>query len=88
MNYVKEGSLYAEVLGQDYTWIDAGTVESFLQASLFVKSIEIGQGVKVSCPEEIAYKNKWVNENNIKNIAKDLNNSPYSEYLLKIIKNK
>ena len=88
MNYVKEESLYAEVLGQEYTWIDAGTVESFLQASLFVKSIEIGQGEKVSCPEEIAYKNKWINETTIKKIAEELSNSPYSEYLLKIIKNK
>ena len=86
MNYVNKESLYAEVLDQNYTWIDAGTVESFLQASLFVKSIEIGKGIKISCPEEIAYRNKWINETNIKNIADELSNSPYSEYLLKIIK--
>ena len=84
--YIKKQSLYAEVLNQDYTWIDAGTVESFLQASLFVKSIEAEQGIKISCPEEIAYKNKWINREAIENIAKDLNNSPYSDYLLKIIK--
>ena len=86
MNYVYEESLYAQVLDQDYTWIDAGTVESFLQASLFVKSIEIGKGIKVSCPEEVAFKKKWINEGNIKSIAEDLSNSPYSEYLLKMIK--
>tara|TARA_B100000902_G_scaffold25354_1_gene30449 strand:+ start:153 stop:1022 length:870 start_codon:yes stop_codon:yes gene_type:complete len=84
--YIKKQSLYAEVLNQDYSWIDTGTVESFLQASLFVKSIEAEQGIKISCPEEIAYKNKWINRETIENIAKDLSNSPYSDYLLKIIK--
>ena len=84
--YMKKQSLYAEVLNQDYTWIDAGTVESFLQASLFVKSIEAEQGIKISCPEEIAYKNKWINSETIEDIAKDMSNSPYSDYLLKITK--
>ena len=84
--YTKKQSLYAEVLNQDYSWIDTGTVESFLQASLFVKSIEAEQGIKISCPEEIAYKNKWINRETIENIAKDLSNSTYSDYLLKIIK--
>ncbi len=86
-HYLNKNILYAEVLDQNYTWIDAGTVESFLQASLFVKSIEIGSGTKVSCPEEIAYNNKWIDIAEIKNIAHDLNNSPYSEYLLNIAKN-
>jgi len=85
-NYIKTHSLYAEVLNQEHTWIDAGTVESFLQASLFVKSIETQQGIKVSCPEEIAYKNNWIDRQTIENIAKDTSNSPYSNYLLKIIK--
>ncbi len=84
--YMKKQSLYAEVLNQDYTWIDAGTVESFLQASLFVKSIETEHSIKVSCPEEIAYKNKWINSETIEDIAKDMSNSPYSDYLLKITK--
>ena len=84
---MSDESLYAEVLDEEFTWIDAGTVESFLQASLFVKSIEIGQGTKISCPEEIAYNNKWINKLTIENIAKDLSNSPYGDYLLKMIKN-
>tara|TARA_B100000900_G_scaffold353470_1_gene321670 strand:+ start:146 stop:1015 length:870 start_codon:yes stop_codon:yes gene_type:complete len=86
-HYMNDESLYAEVLDEEFTWIDAGTVESFLQASLFVKSIEIGQGTKVSCPEEIAYNNKWINKVTIENIARDLSNSPYGDYLLKMIKN-
>ncbi len=85
-NYMQEDNLYAEILDQEYTWIDAGTVESFLQASLFVKSIETGRGIKVSCPEEIAYKNKWIDKVSIESIAKDLSNSSYSDYLLKMIK--
>jgi len=84
--YMNKKKLYAEVLNQNYTWIDAGTVESFLEASLFVKSIEKDFGIKVSCPEEIAYKSKWINEGELKEIANELSNSPYSDYLLKIVK--
>ncbi len=83
--FIKKKNLYAQVLDQKYTWIDAGTVESFLQASLFVKSIETEQGIKVSCPEEIAYKNKWIDKATIDIIAKDLCNTPYGDYLSKMM---
>ena len=85
--YIKQENLYAEVLDQGYTWMDAGTVESFLEASLFVKSIEQQKRFKISCPEEIAYNNKWIDEDKVKMIAGDLSSSPYSDYLLNIIKN-
>jgi glucose-1-phosphate thymidylyltransferase len=85
--YMKQENLYAQVLDQEYTWMDAGTPESFLEASLFVKSVEQKKCIKVSCPEEIAYKNKWIDEDKVKIIAGDLSNSPYSDYLLRIIKN-
>ncbi len=84
--YMKQEKLYAEILDQEYTWMDAGTVESFLEASLFVKSIELKNGTKISCPEEVAYNYKWINEDNIKINAQEMSTSPYSEYLLKIIK--
>ena len=87
ITYMKQENLFAEVLNQEYTWMDAGTVESFLEASLFVKSVEQQNGIKISCPEEIAYNNKWIDEDKVKKIAKDLSSSPYSDYLLKIIKN-
>ena len=87
ITYMKQENLFAEVLNQEYTWMDAGTVESFLEASLFVKSVEQQNGIKISCPEEIAYNNKWIDEDKVKTIAKDLSSSPYSDYLLKIIKN-
>ena len=85
--YMKQENLYAQVLDQRYTWMDAGTVESFLEASLFVKSVEEEKRIKISCPEEIAYYNKWIDEDKVKTIAGDLSNSPYSDYLLSIIKN-
>ena len=85
--YMNQENLYAEVLDQGYTWMDAGTVESFLEASLFVKSNEQQKGIKISCPEEIAYNNKWIDEVKVKMIADDLSSSPYSDYLLNIIKN-
>ena len=85
--YMRQENLYAEVLDHGYTWMDAGTVESFLEASLFVKSIEQQNTIKISCPEEIAYNNKWIGEDKVKIIAKDLSSSPYSDYLLNILKN-
>ena len=85
--YMKQENLYAQVLDQEYTWMDAGTVESFLEASLFVKSVEQQKSIKISCPEEIAYYNKWIDEDKVKMIAGDLSSSPYSDYLLDIIKN-
>ena len=85
--YMKQEKLFAEVLDQGHTWMDAGTVESFLEASLFVKSIEQQNGIKISCPEEIAFNSKWINEDKVKIIAEDLSSSSYSDYLLKIIKN-
>ena len=87
ITYMKQENLFAEVLNQEYTWMDAGTVESFLEASLFVKSVEQQNGIKISCPEEIAYNNKWIDEDKVKMIAEDLSSSPYSDYLLNIIKN-
>ena len=87
ITYMKQENLYAEVLDQGYTWMDAGTVESFLEASLFVKSFEQHKGIKISCPEEIAYINKWIDEDKVKMIAEDLSSSPYSDYLFNIIKN-
>ena len=86
ITYMKQENLFAEVLNQEYTWMDAGTVESFLEASLFVKSVEQQNGIKISCPEEIAYNNKWIDEDKVKKIAKDLSSSPYSDYLLNVVK--
>ena len=87
LTYMKQENLYAEVLDQGYTWMDAGTVESFLEASLFVKSTEQQNGIKISCPEEIAYNNKWIDEDKVKIIAESLSSSPYSDYLFNIVKN-
>ena len=87
ITYMKQENLYAEVLDHGYTWMDAGTVESFLEASLFVQSMEQKNGIKISCPEEIAYNYNWINEDEVKKIAEDLSSSPYSEYLFSIVKN-
>ena len=85
--YMKQENLFAEILDQEYTWMDAGTVKSFLEASLFVSAIEQEKNTKISCPEEIAFNSKWINKDKVKMIAEDLSSSPYSDYLLKIIKN-
>ena len=85
--YMKQENLFAEILDEKYTWMDAGTVESFLEASLYVRSIEQESNIKISCPEEIAFNSKWINEDEVKKIAEDLSSSPYGDYLLKRIKN-
>ena len=85
--YMKQENLFAKILDQKYTWMDAGTVESFLEASLYVRSIEQESNIKISCPEEIAFNSKWINEDEVKKIAEDLSSSPYGDYLLKRIKN-
>ena len=84
--YIKQENLFAEVLNQKYTWMDAGTVESFLEASLFVSSIEKENNIKISCPEEIAFNNKWINKTHIKKAVNFYGNCDYSSYLKKLIK--
>ena len=87
ITYMKQDNLYAEILDQEYTWMDAGTVESFLEASIFVKSIEKQNAIKISCPEEIAFNHNWISEEKVKIIAEDLSSSPYSDYLFNMLKN-
>ena len=84
--YLKKGSLKVEKFGRGIAWLDTGTPESLLQASLFIQTIEDRQGLKVACPEEIAFNTGWITEADIQRVAKKLQPSGYADYLLSILR--
>ncbi|AKL97666.1 glucose-1-phosphate thymidylyltransferase RfbA [Endomicrobium proavitum] len=83
--YLKKRKLNVEMLGRGYSWLDAGTYESLLDSSLFIKTLEERQGVMISSIEEIAYKKGYITKQQLLNLAKELP-SQYSEYLVRISK--
>jgi len=83
--YLEENSLFVEKLVSGDAWLDTGTFDSLLEASMFVSTIEKRQGLKISCPEEIAYKNNWINNRQLKELIKIYGNNDYSNYLKTII---
>ena len=80
--YLAEGTLKVNVLGRGIAWLDAGTQESLLQASNFVQAVEERQGLMISCPEEIAYRMGFINKRQLIELANELKNNPYGEYLI------
>ncbi len=82
--YLNEGSLRVEKLGRGYAWLDTGTHESLLQAGNFIETIEARQGLRVCCPEEIAFQNRWIDAEQLSRIAQPLRKSGYGEYLLRV----
>jgi len=83
--YLEQGNLAVEKLGRGFAWLDTGTHESLLQASNFVQTVEERQGLKISCPEEIAYRMGWVGKEQIERIARPLSKNGYGQYLLNMI---
>ena len=83
--YLEDGSLSVERLGRGYAWLDTGTHESLQQAANFVETIEGRQGLKVACPEEIAFMQGWVGEEQVRKLAEPLRKSGYGEYLLGLL---
>lgn len=82
--YLKDGQLDVVTLGRGLTWLDTGTHESLAEATAFVKMIEEHQGLKISCPEEIAYNNGWISKEALLNQAKLMEKNQYGQHLLKI----
>jgi glucose-1-phosphate thymidylyltransferase len=83
--YLDEGSLRLEKLGRGYAWLDTGTHESLLQASNFIETIEQRQGLRVCCPEEIAFHNGWIDGGDLQRLAKPLMKNGYGRYLLQVL---
>jgi glucose-1-phosphate thymidylyltransferase len=79
--YLERGDLQVEILGRGHTWLDTGTHETLLEASQFVRTIEHHQGFKVACLEEIAWRNGWINADDLRSSADKLGKTPYADYL-------
>src|SRR6056300_41878 len=84
--YLDKNELYVEIMDRGYAWLDTGTHDSLLDAGQFISTIENRQGLKVACPEEIAYRKHWITQSDLENLAKPLLKNQYGEYLLKLIK--
>ena len=86
-SYLIEEKLYAEFLGGGNAWLDAGTWETFYEATTFIKAIENRQGQKIGCPEEIAWRNKWIKTKELVALAEKFPEIEYKRYLLNLFEN-
>ena len=83
--YLEGNQLYVERMDRGYAWLDTGTHDSLLEAGQFISTIENRQGLKVACPEEIAFKKKWINEYDLESLARPLAKNQYGQYLLRLL---
>ena len=86
--YLEWGALDVQVMGRGHAWLDTGTHESLLEASLFIQTIEKRQGLKIACPEEIAWRAGWIDAAQLKTLAAPLAKNGYGQYLLRILDEK
>ena len=84
--YLEQGDLYVEVLGRGFAWLDTGTFESLIEASTFVHTLEERQGMKIACPEEVAYRMGFITADQVERLAARLQGTPYADYLLHMIR--
>jgi glucose-1-phosphate thymidylyltransferase len=84
MNYLRRGDLRVELLGRGYAWLDTGTHEALQQAASYVQAIQERQGLKIACVEEIAYRQGYITKDQLQNLATDLTQNDYGQYLMEI----
>ncbi|ENM5918688.1 glucose-1-phosphate thymidylyltransferase RfbA [Vibrio mimicus] len=84
--YLNDGSLTVELLGRGFAWLDTGTHDSLLEAATFVETIEKRQGFKIACLEEIAWRNKWLSDQEIAELGSTMSKNSYGQYLLSLLK--
>ncbi|HHA2226772.1 TPA: glucose-1-phosphate thymidylyltransferase RfbA [Enterobacter ludwigii] len=84
--YLERGNLSVAMMGRGYAWLDTGTHQSLIEASNFIATIEERQGLKVACPEEIAYRKGFIDAEQVKTLAEPLKKNAYGQYLLKLVK--
>ena len=83
--YLQDGQLSVVVMGRGHAWLDTGTHESLIEASVFVQTIEKRQGLKIACPEEVAYRMKFIDASMLKELALPLAKSGYGKYLIQLL---
>lgn len=86
--YLERGQLRVEIMGRGYAWLDTGTHESLLEAGQFIATLEHRQGLKIACPEEIAWRSGWITEAQLAHMAQPLIKSGYGQYLMRLLKEK
>jgi glucose-1-phosphate thymidylyltransferase len=86
--YLERGTLGCEVMGRGMAWLDTGTHESLLEASQYIETIERRQGLKIACPEEVAYRQGWISDADVEALAKPMLKNSYGQYLVKMISEK
>ncbi|HSV36458.1 MAG TPA: glucose-1-phosphate thymidylyltransferase RfbA [Ramlibacter sp.] len=84
--YLSRGELRVQIMGRGFAWLDTGTHESLLEASHFIQTLEKRQGLKVACPEEIAWRNGWIGTEDLLALARPLGRSGYGDYLRALVK--
>jgi glucose-1-phosphate thymidylyltransferase len=84
--YMEQGKLNVQIMGRGYAWLDTGTHETLLSASQFIATLENRQGLKVACPEEIAYRQKWISAEQLEQLARPMSKNGYGLYLLGVLK--
>lgn len=83
--YLEQGNLSVQIMGRGYAWLDTGTHDSLLEASQFISTLENRQGLKVACPEEIAFRQKWISAADLEKLAEPLLKNGYGKYLKRIL---
>ena len=84
--YLEQGQLSVEVLGRGFTWLDTGTHDSLLEAASFIATLQKRQGLQVACPEEIAFRQGWINAEQLEVLAHPMGKNGYGQYLLSLLK--
>jgi glucose-1-phosphate thymidylyltransferase len=84
--YLEQGQLSVEIMGRGMAWLDTGTHESLLQAASFIETIEKRQGLKIACPEEIAWRSGWIDSAKVEQLAAPLSKNEYGIYLMRMLK--
>ena len=86
--YLERGTLHVELMSRGFAWLDAGTHESLVESGLFIRALEQRQGLRIACPEEIAWRNKWISDSQLEHVAETLLKSGYGQYLKTLLTSK
>jgi glucose-1-phosphate thymidylyltransferase len=86
--YLQQGQLHVEIMGRGYAWLDTGTHDSLLEAGQFIATLEKRQGLKVACPEEIAYRAGWIGATELERLAQPMLKNGYGQYLMQVLREK
>jgi glucose-1-phosphate thymidylyltransferase len=86
--YLERGDLEVELLGRGSAWLDTGTFDTLLQAAQFVQTLEARQGLRIACPEEICWRNGWIDDAQLEKLGNEIGKSQYGQYLLQMLKHR